>query len=76
MNINLDDVFTVREDRMIQSGHCISFKGNKYVLKGGELRNLMKKNVELRMYRNGDIKFFLNDEQLDFKILDYFNSAA
>ena len=54
--IDLNEVLTMRETRVIKSGHVINYESNQFIIEGDE--NLMRKHVEIRHYRNGDMKIF------------------
>ena len=75
--IDLNEIFNKREDRIIGSGNVISYLGYKYLL-GAELDNTTtKKHIEIREYRNGDVKMFLyNGEEISFKLLQSEKKAA
>jgi len=71
----LNEVFTMRDVRVINSGHVLNYNSNQYVITSDE--NLMKKNVEIRKYRNGDMRMFLFcGQELEFNLLEKFKFAA
>jgi hypothetical protein len=75
--MDLNDILTVREDRVIGSGNVIHYGGEKYLVDCNSMESLFKKHVEIRNYRNGDFKIFLyNGEELIFKLLELEKSAA
>ena len=56
---------------MYQITHVINFESIKYIVTTVKYGSLVKKNVEMRKYRNGDLKVFLcSGVEVDYKILE------
>ncbi|MGZ3749321.1 MAG: ISNCY family transposase [Pseudobdellovibrionaceae bacterium] len=76
-NVDLNEIFTMRDDRVVGSGHVINYDGAKYLVDCESLDSLFKRHVEIRRYRNGDLKMFLySGEALSFKLLESEKMAA
>jgi hypothetical protein len=68
--INLTDIFCMIDDRVVHSGEVINYGGKKYVLINKNKQSLEKKMIEIRLYRDDQIKFFYQDEEIEFEFLD------
>ncbi|MBC8555415.1 MAG: ISNCY family transposase [Candidatus Brocadiales bacterium] len=75
-SINLDEVFTMRDDRVVQSGHIVSYGGDKYLVTSEKYSSLVKKHVEIRLYRNGNMKMFVENEEISFQLFSLNALAA
>jgi len=74
-SVELNEVFTMRDDRVIKSGHVVNYNSDQYVILTDKC--LLKKGVEIRFYRNGDMKMFLhNGVELKYKMLEKQKRAA
>lgn len=74
---DLNEIFTMREDRVVGSGHVVSYEGVKYLVDSEVMDSLFKRHIEIRRYRNGDLRMFLySGEELSFKLLESEKMAA
>ena len=74
--IDLNEVFCMKEDRLVQPGEVISYQSDKYLLKHGSEFSLQKKTVETRMYRNGDFRIFFQNKEVLFELIEYQKRVA
>ena len=65
-SLDLDEVFTMRSERVIGSGNLFSYEGRKFVVCKDEC--MAKKQVELRFYPAGNMKAFLMGERVDLEV--------
>lgn len=71
---DLNEVFTMRENRTVQNGNVINYQSKSFVL---EVEHYLgKKVVEIRHYRNGDMKFWLDDVEITYRLFDEVKNAA
>lgn len=76
-DFDLNEIFTMRDDRVVGSGHVINYDGAKYLVDCELKDSLLKRHVEIRRYRDGDLKMFLySGESLSFKLLESEKMAA
>jgi transposase InsO family protein len=71
---DLNEVFTMREVRVVQNGNVINYQSKSFVLHLDHY--LGKKAVEIRHYRNGDMKFWLDGIELSYGLFDEDKNAA
>lgn len=70
----LNEIFTMREYRVVQNGNVINYGSKSYVIEN--IENLAKKQVEIKLYRNGDTKFWIDGKEISCRILNESKSAA
>lgn len=76
-DFDLNEIFTMRDDRVVGSGHVINYDSARYLVDSESKDSLFKKHVEIRRYRNGDFKMYLySGEELSFKLLESEKMAA
>jgi hypothetical protein len=75
-SINLEEVFCMKENRVVQSGEIINYLGNKFVLKSFDGLSLVKEAIEIREYRNGKMKIFHRNKEVNFELFDRYISVA
>ena len=76
-DIDLNEVFTNRVERTVKSGQIINYNSEQYVVTNQEYGSLIKKIIEIRHYRNGDMKMFLlSGQAVSYQILDKALKAA
>ena len=74
---DLNEIFTIRDDRVVGAGQVVSYEGAKYIVDNELMDSLFKRHIEIRKYRNGDMKMFLyTGEELSFKLLESEKMAA
>lgn len=71
---DLNEVFTMRESRIVQNGNVINYQSKSFVLRPDCY--LGKKAVEIRHYRNGDMKFWLDGVELTYELFEEGKNAA
>lgn len=74
--IDLNELMCIREERIIQRGHTFSYKNQKCLLPKEFNFPIIGKVVEIRTYRDGSIKYFLNDEEIEVEILTKYQKVA
>ncbi len=74
--VHLNETFTVRTSRVVQSGEILSIDGNYLLLDHGFSESLFKKQVEVRKYPNGDTRVFYHGKELEWKHYERGVSAA
>jgi len=75
-SIDLNEVFCLKNNRVIQSGEIVSYEGYKYLIKTKTLCSMQKQMVEVRSYRNGALKIFFQGEELEFELFEIGKKAA
>ena len=58
-DFDLNEIFTMRDDRIVGSGHVVNYESDKYLVDCESKDSLFKRHIEIRRYRNGDLKMFL-----------------
>ncbi len=66
-DIDLEEVFCMKMDRIIGEGNIVSYKGEKWLLNLGR-RSYHRENVEIREYRNGNVKVLLHGNEVNFEV--------
>lgn len=74
--IDLNETFTMRSTRVVQSGELLSLNGTTILLEHGHTDSLFKKQVEIRKYPNGDMKIFYNGTPIEWSVYNRGLSAA
>lgn len=75
--IDLNEIFTKRVDRQIRSGHVVNYDSDQYLVTNEEFGSLVKRPVENRHYRDGNMKIFLlTGEQLEYELIEKQKQAA
>ena len=67
-HINLDDVFCLKEDRIVNRDHTVHHDGQRYKLSKPPLR-LWKKAVAVHKYQDGSIKIFYGATELTSNLI-------
>ena len=65
-SIKLEDVFCLKETRVVNRGHSISYKAETYVLNPGRHGSLWRKEIVVHEYRNGEFKIFYAGEAISY----------
>lgn len=68
--LNLDDVFTMRDNRTIAAGETFSFEGDRYLIKHNFPVSLEKQQIEIRHYPCGMLKVFYQNEEIDWELYE------
>lgn len=74
--LNLDDIFTMRETRIVARGETFSFEGNRYLVKHGHHESLEKQQIEIRHYPSGKFKVFFQDQEIEWQLYELKRTAA
>lgn len=74
--ININEIMCMVEERSIGCGLNISLDNQKYVVKWHPNTPIRGKRVEVRTYRNGIKKFFIEDEEIQVEKLEKYKRAA
>lgn len=74
--INLNEIFCMKQDRVVAGGESVSYQGQKYVLKLKMGKSLIKEMVEVREYRDGTMKIYHQNVEIEFDLLDNYKRAA
>ena len=72
--IDLNEVFTMRSERIIGSGNVFSYDNKKFVVCRDEC--LAKKQLELRFYPSGSMKAFYQGQKVELELWGETNAAA
>jgi hypothetical protein len=76
IDLNLNEIFSVREDRSLQPGDVINYKGTRYLIKlKNELKN-QKQIIEVREYSDGRMEMFIKKEKVEYEVFDEQLKAA
>ena len=67
--INLEKIFYTVEQRKVGSGCSIKFNNEIYIIKNNLTVSLRRLSVDIRTYRNGEKKFFINDVEVEVEKL-------
>lgn len=66
---DIDSIMFMGHTRVVSNGEAISFKSDRYVIKHPTFTSLYGQMVEVRVYRNGRIRFFYQNEEVEAKVL-------
>lgn len=58
----VNEILTLREYRKVQSGNIVNFESDSLIIESHEY--LTKKTVEIRFYRDGQRKFFIDESEI------------
>ena len=72
--IDLEQVFCMKDTRVVQSGNAISLNSERLVIQS--LESFEKRTLEIRFYRNGDRAFFINDMEVQVVSIEAQKEAA
>lgn len=68
--MDLDRIFSIKEERRVQGDNTISYKGKKYEALSTETRlGFAKAKVEVQKHPDGTIHIFCRGEELPFKAI-------
>lgn len=67
-SINLDEIFCLKEIRVIAGDHTISFENQIYKITDTLKYSIKKQKVEIRKYFNNEIKFYFADKELTVEV--------
>lgn len=68
--IDLNEVFCLKETRVIQEGHMISYRGKRLLLNLGREESFIKEQVEIREYRDGTARILLKGREVNYELFD------
>ena len=68
VNVNLDEIFTVKETRRITSGQTFSWNAKKHIILSD--KNLSNGILEVRTYLDGSSKFYYRGEEVIVELFD------
>lgn len=74
--IDLNEIFTIRKDRIVQNGEVISYRGSLYLVRQKNEETMVKKMIEIREYRDGQMKMFYQEKEIEYELLDERKQAA
>ena len=66
-NLDLNEVFCIKTDRIVNSGELVNFKGYTILLEHGFKESLFRKTVEIREYSNGDMNIFYQGNEIEWR---------
>ena len=66
VNIDLNEVLVMKDNRRVLSGNLLSYGGVQYLINSNEL--LERKYVEVRKYRNGETAFFVDGKKHEVEV--------
>lgn len=67
-SINLDEIFCLKEYRVIASDHTISYENQIYRITDTLKYSIAKQKIEIRKYLNDVIKFYFADKEINFEV--------
>jgi len=74
VDVNLNEVLCMIIDRRVQAGELICYEGNKYVL--NTKTSLVGKRAEIKEYRDGRTRIFVESEEKEYWLLEERKKAA
>ena len=69
-NVDLNEVFTLRESRTISGGHCIRIDGQRYLIETAYKEYLKGQEIEVRTYLDLTWKIFFRSQELKITPID------
>jgi transposase len=75
-NIKLNEILCTIEERIIGTGHTINLDNEKYVITSEPGFAIKRRPVEIKTYRDGSVKFFIEDIELQVRRLEKVKRAA
>lgn len=67
-DINLDEIFCLKEYRVIATDHTISFENQIYRITDTLKYSIAKQKIEIIKYLNNEIKFYFADKEIGFEV--------
>ncbi|WP_372655750.1 ISNCY family transposase [Halobacteriovorax sp.] len=68
--IDLNEVFCLKDSRVVQEGHIVSYRGKRLLLNLGRKESFIREQVEIREYRDGTTRLFLKGKEVDYEYFD------
>ena len=75
-DLRLNEILCTIEHRIVGNGCTISLDNEKYVIKSKHRFSLRRSPVEIKYYRDGSMKFFIYDEEIQVERLIQTKKAA
>jgi hypothetical protein len=72
----IDQHMCFRHTRVVGNGEAISLNGSRFVVKHDGLDTLYRQTIEIREYRNGMLRFFYQDEEVESEFIEVVNKKA
>jgi hypothetical protein len=67
--IDLDEIFCIKDYRIVSRAHSFSLDGNTYVIKAPLKHSLQSKKIELRFHENKPMAIYFEDKKLTYKLV-------
>lgn len=74
--LDFDELFHISEARKVATGNVVSFRGQKYVITSKLNYFLTNRYIDVRVHRNGEIKMYFGEDQLQFEPIVQAKRAA
>ena len=70
---NFHEIFCMIEIRTVHVGNVIQFENNKYIIQDNFTKGLKGRWIEVRIYQDQSIKFYLENIELKVEKLDRYH---